>query len=275
MAIIWVGTGRFQAPAPPVLDTYSGAVAAYSLRQLRSGVTSVVRVRRSSDNTESDFTATEVSDGTLVSWVGAANNGFVQTWYDQSGNNKNAVQTITANQPQIVSSGALILEGGKPSLQFDGINDFLDVNSITSIVYFFSVLKTNTGLSGLGFLIGNRSSNNPFFAFGNVTSAFANETYTVSVDGSRYFYTTHTLQNVYNLITTDMSGKNVFVNGASRTTGALGTVTFNAGFNIGGRNNTASLTYNGTMQEHIIYDATQDSVRTDIESNINAHFNIY
>ena len=54
-----------------LLDTYSAA-AAYSLRQLKKGVTYVVRIRRSGDLAESDFTAAEITDGTLLSWVTAS-----------------------------------------------------------------------------------------------------------------------------------------------------------------------------------------------------------
>ena len=60
-------TGKF------VLDQYTGAAAAYSLRRLSVNTTNVVRVRRSSDNAEDDFTATEVVDGTLTSFVGGQN----------------------------------------------------------------------------------------------------------------------------------------------------------------------------------------------------------
>lgn len=113
---MWYGSQYIKTGVVPFLDTYP-AYAAYSLRQLRTGVTNVVRVRRSSDNTESDFTAAQVTDGTLTTWVGA-NNGFVRTWYDQSGNGYNIGNTTAANQPQIVSSGSLILENGKPSVSF-------------------------------------------------------------------------------------------------------------------------------------------------------------
>src|SRR6056300_1068244 len=94
-----------------LLDIYPGAAAAYSLRNLqgRSGKDSaVVRVRRDNDDTEADFTATEVSDGSLAAWVGAGNDGFVRTWYDQSGNTNHAQQATSANQPQIISSGLLV-----------------------------------------------------------------------------------------------------------------------------------------------------------------------
>tara|TARA_R100001086_G_scaffold188574_1_gene106519 strand:+ start:1055 stop:1954 length:900 start_codon:yes stop_codon:yes gene_type:complete len=82
---------------------------ALSLRSLTGGDPLVVRVRRSSDNLEQDFTASEVSSGALVDFVGSGNDGFVETWYDQGGS-KNATQTNTTNQPKIVESGSLITE---------------------------------------------------------------------------------------------------------------------------------------------------------------------
>jgi hypothetical protein len=267
--------GSLQPPAPLLLDLYPNAAAAYSLRQLRVGVTNVVRVRRASDNTEADFTAAQVSDGSLATWVGAGNNGFVRTWYDQSGNSKDAVQTTTANQPRIVSSGALILEGSKPTLQFDGAGDFLDVDSTTNIVYVLSALKTSTGTGGPNLFLAPRNATLPFAGFGGVTSSFADETYTVIAAGNNYFYTKHALQNIHNLITTDFSASSIHVNGTLRTFASIGSVSINAGFNIGARNNTASTTYAGTMQELIIYSATQSANRTAIEANINAHYAIY
>ena len=87
----------------------------------------VVQVRRSSDDTIKSFTADEVTDGTLVSFVGSGNDGFVRTWYDQSvtdqgggtATGNHAVQATAAEQPKIVSSGALILQDSKPTINFD------------------------------------------------------------------------------------------------------------------------------------------------------------
>ena len=111
-----------------LLDLYPSASAAYSLRKLRSAYTgSAIRVRRSSDNTEQDigFSGSGGLDiSSLTSFCGSGN-GFVTTWYDQSGNAQNATQTTAANQPQIVSSGSVLTENSKPTLQFDGTNDNL------------------------------------------------------------------------------------------------------------------------------------------------------
>ena len=54
-----------------ILDIYGGAAAAYSLRSLSKDTIDVVRVRRSVDNAEADFTAREITNGTLENWVNA------------------------------------------------------------------------------------------------------------------------------------------------------------------------------------------------------------
>jgi hypothetical protein len=80
--IYWQGNGT------ALLDSFSGASAAYSLRNLSSSYTGpLIRVRRSNDNAERDIYGTFRGDldlAALTSFVGA-NSGFVTTWYDQSG----------------------------------------------------------------------------------------------------------------------------------------------------------------------------------------------
>jgi hypothetical protein len=103
-------------PVPRFLDLFPNATAAFSLEALSILTVFVLRVRRSSDSEQRDFTAKEIINGTLINWVGAGNNGFVSIWYDQSGNNNHEVVTDPARQRQIVSNGSLILKNGKPSL---------------------------------------------------------------------------------------------------------------------------------------------------------------
>ena len=54
-----------------LLDNFSGASAAYSLRRLAKGEGEVVRVRRASDNAEQDFSAAAVASGAMTDWVNA------------------------------------------------------------------------------------------------------------------------------------------------------------------------------------------------------------
>ena len=54
--------------------------------------------------------------------------GFVETWYDQSGNSNDAVQATAGSQPKIVDAGVLVTGG----LDFDGVDDsFTLTNGLT------------------------------------------------------------------------------------------------------------------------------------------------
>lgn len=59
--------------SPSFFDEFGTPAAAYSLRSLNGANGNVVRVRRSSDDAEQDFKPTEISDGTLLSWVNSGN----------------------------------------------------------------------------------------------------------------------------------------------------------------------------------------------------------
>lgn len=98
--------------------------AAYSLRLLTQSYHGyAIRVRRSSDGTTSDigFVSGALDTATLLTFAGTGN-AFITIWYDQSGNGNNAVQSTAANQPQIVSSGAVITLGSKPTILFNHAN---------------------------------------------------------------------------------------------------------------------------------------------------------
>lgn len=119
-------------PAVYGLDALDNIYAAHSVaRVLTSWTDNLIRLRRSSDNAESDFSyvvATGFLDATAIAaWRDAAGaaTAFVTTLYDQSGNGRHAVQTTAGNQP------TLSLAGSFPVLQTDG-NDVLVPGSIAS-----------------------------------------------------------------------------------------------------------------------------------------------
>lgn len=92
----------------PILDQIATAsIGAYSTRRLRSAYAgSALRVRRSSDSAEQDigFVGNALDTASMLTFCGAGD-GFVVTWYDQSGNARNITQATTALQPRIVNAG--------------------------------------------------------------------------------------------------------------------------------------------------------------------------
>lgn len=103
-----------------LLDLYPNAAAAFSVRKLRTAYTgSAIRVRRSSDNAEQDigFSSGNLDTTALTSFC-SGTNGFVTTWYDQSGNGVNISTSIASEQPLIVQTGVVNLVNSKPALQY-------------------------------------------------------------------------------------------------------------------------------------------------------------
>ena len=258
----WIITGQ-EAGSLGLLDQYGGAAVAYSLRSLTLYYTGpVVRVRRSSDNTESDFTATEVSDGTLATWVGAGNNGFVRTWYDQSGNNQDAIQLTAANQPKIVDSASgLILENGKPGVSFDGSDDFLQAASV-SVSQPATIVTVAKKTNASHYFDGATSR---ITLFGNTVSLYL-------IAGAQIGVSLNTAAQSLFFVETDTTDT-VYVNSITQFTGNAGSANL-TDLLLGKQ--TSGLNYaNQVMQDFIIYSSNQSSNRVGIEANINAHYSIY
>jgi hypothetical protein len=130
--------GIIDSVRPYLLDNFPGANILLSTRRLnRKYSGNCIRVRRSSDNTEQDIPFTQAGDlnqTSLLAFVGA-NNGFVVTWYDQSGNGLNVTQATAASQPRIVNAGVVDKLSGKPCIYFNGTNNRLQTATITNATY--------------------------------------------------------------------------------------------------------------------------------------------
>lgn len=150
---VWT-PGTTSAAFTGVLDGISNVAAAYGLRKLRSAYSgSAVCVRRSSDSTEQDIgfaSDGEFDSAAFSSFVGGGT-GYVKTWYDQSGNSRDATQATTGSQPQITLS----VTNSKAGIQFgNGGNKFLDSAAFSGLSMpntAFVAHKSNSGSAG-GFL---------------------------------------------------------------------------------------------------------------------------
>lgn len=115
------------APPDQLLDTIANSSAVYSFRKLsNSYLGAAISVRRDSDDSVVDigFDGYDLDVTALNTHLGGAN-GFVDTWYDQSGSGQNLSQSNFTYQPQIILSAT---PGGRAALRFDGVDDYL-INS--------------------------------------------------------------------------------------------------------------------------------------------------
>lgn len=268
---------RIASTIPGLLDQYPDAEGAYSLRYLTTGYTGdVVLVRRSSDNAEEGFTPTEITDGTLTTWVGA-NNGLVKTWYDQTGNGNHLTQTTDANQPQIVNSGILITRNSLPAIKAVDATDRLigpDTFTAEEGLSVFTVFGNDSTSGGNKGIFGKwGGSSNEYILAARDSISPTDIVFITNDSGSTKTSTGYVLNSYQdNLFTVIVDGSNqeVFRNGSSIGDDNIGGVTASDGdFSLFSYNSGANLAdLNSYVQELILYKSDESSNRSAIESLI-------
>tara|TARA_R100001129_G_scaffold61490_1_gene41822 strand:+ start:333 stop:2606 length:2274 start_codon:yes stop_codon:yes gene_type:complete len=189
--------------------------------------------------------------------------GFVETWYDQSGNGRDAVQATASKQPKIVNAGTMLNE-----LEFDGSNHQLDFTALNeSDISIFSVpnfddasgqdriLSTASGADSSGF--GKGSATAGFFRASSGSASQPSLNATISADQDI----------VYSFIRASNTGT-FFTNGTASSTFSNSTA-FKAS-SIGGHGSKID----GSLKELIIYDSNQTAKRSDLETNIATEYGI-
>jgi hypothetical protein len=271
-----------------LLDLYPSAAAAYSVRKLRTAYTgNAIRVRRSSDNAEQNigFTALGNLDTSALTSFCGSGNGFVTTWYDQSGNANNATQTTASNQPKVVSSGSVILENGKPSVEFDNTNNFMNTSSFPSLsnASYFIVSKLNigTGIGDFSYIFSTAGSSAPIqsLAKRENTGSDANKRYvydgtSVNTDGVNSL--NQELASLF--FPTSSPYLNLYINNSSQTfnsTPSTSLSPLNKYITIGRFDGGTTHYMDGKAQEFIVYASDESSNRTGIQTNINSYYAIY
>jgi hypothetical protein len=256
-----------------LLDTYSGAAAAYSLRLLSSTYSgSAIRVRRSDDNAEQDigFRNNELDTSTLETFS-IGSDCFVTTWYDQSGNSNNATNSTAANQPKIVSSGTTITENNKPAIEYDGSGDQLQLSSsidLSNEFFLPLVYKSNRTSSEDYVLYGDGGASRIRLYQGLYRLYIDNVTYGFSTAndnfGTQYLFTNEADDS-----------RNLAVYRNSSQIGSTEVIPIDDNWIIEYLGYGSSRPITGLLQEVVIYATDQSNYRTGIETNINDYYSIY
>lgn len=266
-------------PAARLLNSYPNASVAYSVRLLRNGYTgNSIRVRRSSDNAEQNigFDGSGNLDTTsLTNFITGTTDGFVTTWYDQSGNGNNAVQTSATSQPIIVSGGTILTLSGtgvsRTVLRFDGTNDWMDLTTIVDSDTHTSAYPMKKGSVNLGAWIAGVGGT-PFTPIiTNGVGVYITNQPTTSSNGT------------YN------NNDYILLSGAKPSGGLGGTIRVNnsditlsnSNF-LGGNNQFTQIQRRGTTEyskcdipEMILWPTSLVGDLTGIASNINTYYQIY
>jgi hypothetical protein len=279
-----MGTGALPAE---LLDAYPGAAAAYSVRKLSSTYSgSAIRVRRSSTNTEQDIgfdSNGDLDTAALTSFVGAQS-GFITIWYDQSGNGRNATQTIAGSQPRIVNAGVIELQNSLPSVRLLG-SQYLEIQTSVSnllssanITHIFSAMIQT---SSTGTLVGayqsgstNRYVVHPTFSGNMYFDCYSDVTSRVT--GTQAIFTALTMVDYYR----ENANMAYYRNNISIYTKNNATGVFTAYLtktNLGANRNPSNSPESymtGFISEFIIYNTSQNSNRNGINTNIMTYYSI-
>lgn len=267
-----------------ILDNYPNAAIGLSLDQSSASYTgSSIRVRRSSDNTEQNigFVDGLLDQSALLSFVGSGN-GFVTTWYDQSGNGLNVSQSGAANQPQIVTSGAINLENGKPCITYNG-SQYFDGGDILKVVsnplISFTVARVDPSTTNFGAIYSKTkySASNDRYAMyksgGDITCMVGGLNSSILNSEAQSILTQEFVPNgqftVYNNNVADTS---------VAAGGAIGFSSYK--FLVGAYANPSGTTppqayLKGTMQNLIIYLSDVSAQRSAITEELNSKYSTY
>jgi hypothetical protein len=248
----------------------SGAEAAYSTRQLRNAATDCMVIRRASDLTTTTigFDGSGNIDESAIETFCTGTTCTVVTWKDQSGNGNDATALSTGEEPTIYTGGALVKEGGKVALDFDGTDDYFDLTGLTVSPSDYSVFITNqNSRTTLSWLFDSQSGRIIFDGRGS------SGVYTDPINGWQGTEHSGTGQMLQTIMAISPSSGQSYINSTQVNSGLNysqtpigGTVTLGSGYPNRIRR------IQGNFQEFVLYASDKSSVRTDIESNIGDYF---
>jgi hypothetical protein len=270
--------GNFGTPTSGLLATYTGAAAAYSVRQLANTAALSMRVREDATDTETNigFDANgDLDTAAIAAHCGTAN-GYVVNWFDQAGSQNDATQSTLASQPQIYNGTAVITKNGKPAIDCDktSAHHFSFTSSDLNGKYpdLFMVLTVDT-YSNFGTIILSQTTSGTYYnQLGAVTQFFVQGSGAAG-NGVNVADSQQRLIEMYASGTNNFAVYDSVSYSRSAVTSAYpsGTLTYRIGKHT---NNTWNL--DGQLQEYIVWPDNQTaSNRSGIETDINTYFSIY
>jgi hypothetical protein len=203
--------------------------------------------------------------------------GHVTTWYDQGGTN-HATQTSTSAQPKIVDGGALVTEGGKAALDFDGVDDVFNMPagmiSSLSDIFVSAVFTGSDGSNDYGVVLGEPTERIyvPYVTSNILYIGYSDSAVKLS-DGAYSDGLQLVTLSVDDTTASGFRNSSAFSIQPTASASSSPPVITTRGDRIGSFGSSVFTSMN--FSEVIIFNTDQVANRTGIENNINDHFDIY
>jgi len=258
-----------------LLDTYTGAAAAYSLRKLSSDYSgnAITVTTDGIDSQDIGFSGSNLDTAALESFAGSGD-AYVSTWYDQSGNSRNFTQSTFANMPKIVSSGTTILQNSKPIVEFDGSTRYMDISAqqtFSDEFFMTFAMRPTSNTNAYGVLLNGQGTAE------NRVRVYQNRDTHIRVKGTIFSeplgwdigtYTNYTIERG----STDVIKQYFY--GTEHSDDSR-SVNWPVLFRVGGNQAAASTqSLHGQISEMIFWNTDESANRVDIETNIRDFYSI-
>ena len=261
--------------AAGLLDTYTGAAAAYSLRKLSSDYSgnAITVTTDGVDSQDIGFSGSNLDTAALESFAGSGD-AYVSTWYDQSGNSRNFTQSTFANMPKIVSSGTTITQNSKPIVEFDGSTRYMDISAqqtFSDEFFMTFAMRPTSNANAYGSLLnGEGTAQNRVLVYENTTTSIRIKgTSFTQIDGWNIgTYTNYTIERR----SSDVIRQYFY--GNEHSDDAL-SVNWPVLFRVGANKNLDAIqSLHGQISEMIFWNTDESANRVDIETNIRSFYSI-
>lgn len=258
----------------PLLDTFTGATVAYSLRKLRTDyLGAAVEVYNGSSFADIGFANNKLDTTALETHCGS-NDGFVSKWYSQGTSSNTATQTISSQRPKIYdgTSGYLnalkFTPAGNTNLQ---LSISFDMSNVSAAL----VAQANAASSGT-IIDAHETSVFREFAFG-----ISNGNVQTSIKFNGQASKSQSIAAFDDLFLATMFADNTpandsYINGSQMTGSFAPAMTPNTTNNIRiGQRGSGTADFSGFIREFVVYFSDESSNRIGIENNIDAFYSIY
>ena len=283
-------------------SSYASSFAAYSLRVLNSNLINykgikLIRVRRSTDNLEVDVFAnnfgtlgydsliSEVTEVTITAgekgsslmnnfgeFINGAD-GFLVTWFDQSGNGIDITQTTAASQPKVYDvNNGIITERSRPAVQFTSANSNNLISGAVSLIGNTCILAVYRTSSNITEYVLHGGGTNPIRFGRNIASTGNRDEAFVSA-GIAQANTTQKSRVAFAFYSGAASIINLN-NATTITSGTVGNAVNTTQLYIGS-SASASNYWTGTIQELIIWNSDISGYSSPVQLKANTYYRAF